>query len=164
MACFERNNITHYAKWPPPRTTLPRSCQTAAAAAATNKSTFMPNIRFCRYRGKVGHRNTSIRGRCRRKRATKQSRRFSVTRPFPRFLSVARAVNAPALRDEWNTSGGSSATRHRGTFFVACVHLYNTSKCKLLHINEKRAPLKNDKYILAGRYKSCAAGTRLEHV
>ena len=48
-----------------------------------------------------------------KKKATKCSRRFSVTRPFLCFLSVARAVHAPALRDEWNTPAGSSATRHR---------------------------------------------------
>ena len=34
-AVLRNNNITHYAKWPPTRTTSFRSCQTAAAA--TNK-------------------------------------------------------------------------------------------------------------------------------
>ena len=39
---------------------------------------------------------------------------------FP-FLSVARAVHAPALRDEQNTPAGSSATRHRWTCVFSCM-------------------------------------------
>ena len=132
-----------------------RSCQSAAAAAA-NISTFVPNIRFCaRHRRKVGHPNTSARGRWRRKRATKRSRRFSVTRPFLCFLSVARAVHAPALRDEWNTP---AVFRHEATvnvrvFLHEFIYLvYNTLECTFLYKNEKRAPYKNNaKYLLAGR-------------
>ena len=36
------------------------------------------------------------------------------------FLSVARAVHAPAPR-EWNTLAGSSATRHRRTCVFSCM-------------------------------------------
>ena len=119
MPCFEKNNTTCCVKWPPTRTTSFPSSQTAAAAA-TNNSTFVLNI--CpRHRGKAGHRSTSARGRWRRKRVTQRSRRFAMTRPFLSFLSLARVVQPPALRDGWNTPAGSSARRHWWTCVFSCV-------------------------------------------
>ena len=113
-----------YAKWPPTRASF-RKSQTGAAAAtnnsfrtsqtaaaaATNESTLILNI-FPRHRGKLGHRNTSARGRRRREKATQRLEGFSLTRPFLSFPSAARTLHAPALR-AWSTPAQSSATRHR---------------------------------------------------
>ena len=105
---YSRNNIAHYTRWSPTRTTSSRSCQTAAAAI---NCTLVLNICH-RHRAKVGHCKTSARRRWKRKLAWPRWRGLSMTGPFLSFPSVARTLHLPALR-AWNIPVMSCSTRHR---------------------------------------------------
>ena len=83
MPSFERT--THYAKWPPTRTKSFRSCQTAAAATMNNSTL---GLKICpRHWVNVGHRNTSARGRWRRKKSDAALAKIADDPSFP-FLFI----------------------------------------------------------------------------